>query len=148
MKRLLWGLLLLALVCAPAFAGLVGVGSGPTSTIPAYYTNEYNAGNCSGTGGSALAINFTLYSHQFFTITANCEITVTDPTTTALRVVSGSMCWTQGGAGGYTLTLPANFKWNNATAPSWGTTLNDDNCLYFQYRQADDVYVATGVADY
>ncbi len=113
-----------------------------------YFKLEDNDGNCSGTGGSALGLNFATEGRKFFTITANCEITVTDPTSTAGQVVAVAMCWTQSGAGGFTLTVPANFRWNNATAPVWGTTAGDDNCAFCYYRQTSDEYVCSGVADY
>ena len=126
----------------------LGPGTVNLAYVSDYFKLEDNEGNCSGTGGSALGLNFATEGRKFFTITANCEITVTDPTSTAGEVVTVAMCWTQSGAGGFTLTVPANFRWNNATAPVWGTTAGDDNCAFCYYRQTSDEYVCSGVGDY
>ncbi len=117
--------------------------------LAAYFLAEDNDGNCAGTGGSALNLDFTTNANKYFTITANCEITVTDPTSTAGQIAYVSACWTQGGAGGFTLAWPANFKWDGATEKTWGTTAGDDNCAVWKYRQTDDTYVFQGgTADY
>lgn len=126
----------------------IGDGTIGRFNISSYFKAEDDDGNCSGTGGSALNLDLTTNSHKFFTITANCEITVTDPTSTAGEVQSVSMCWEQGGAGGFTIAYPANIKWAGGTDPTWGTTAGDDNCMFCLYRQSDDEYVCSGVEDY
>ncbi len=126
----------------------IGDGTIGRFNIGGYFKSEDNDGNCSGTGGSALNLDFTTNSHKKFTITANCEITATAPTSTADEVQSVSMCWTQSGAGGFTLALPSNFEWAGDTAPTWATTTTRRNCAFCSYYQGLNHYVCSGVENF
>jgi hypothetical protein len=73
-----------------------------------------------GNSGAALTLNAANGNVQRITLTANCTLTLTSPT-------SGVMCALtllvfQDGTGSRTITWPASVKWGNAGAPTLTTT--------------------------
>jgi hypothetical protein len=89
---------------AQTFNGGIAVGSSEIVT-----TTEYNNGN----SGSTTTINFNNGNQQVLTLTANCTISFTAPTT---GVTSIRLLIIQGSGGPYTITWPT-MKWASGLKP-------------------------------
>ena len=86
---------------------------------------EVAAGNITG----AVALDWNDGNNQAGTLTGNVTLTLSNP-------IAG--CWyqlraTQGGAGSYTVTWPANVKWQSGVAPTLTTTVGRTDIIALFY---------------
>lgn len=91
------------------------------------HPNEYDAGN----SGTSKTISWTNGSAQKLTLTGNCTLTITDPSSTGsiyiLRLIQGS--------GPYTMTWPSTVKWpENASAPTLTSTSGRKDVFSFYWN--------------
>lgn len=70
-----------------------------SATVDNYFYDETDNGN----GGAAKTVSFASKANQKLTLTADCTLTFTAPTTARSTVLH----FVQGGSGGYTVTLPS-----------------------------------------
>lgn len=73
-----------------------------------------------GNSGAAIALDLVNGNVQKLTLTANCTITLTSPSTGAMR--SLTLLVFQDGTGSRTITWPGSVAWGNAGAPVLTTT--------------------------
>lgn len=98
---------------------------------------EHALGNITG----ATALNWNNSNNQAGTLTGSVTFTFSNP-------IAG--CWyqlrlTQGGAGSYTVTWPANVKWQNGAAPTLTTTVGYTDMIALYYNGTNYLAALVGV---
>jgi hypothetical protein len=90
-----------------------------------FAATEYDAGN----SGAALTLNFNNGVNQKTSLTANCNVTLSNPT--AGMTVKVKM--TQGGSGSNIVTWVTTVKWSNGTAPTLSTAIGAIDIVSLYY---------------
>lgn len=102
-------------------------------------TTEYDNGN----SGTTATINFNNGNQQKITLTGNCTISFTAPTT---GVTSIRLHIIQGAGGPYTITWPT-MKWAGGTKPPTAATAAIDLAA-IQYSTIDSAYLGVASLDF
>lgn len=103
-------------------SGGLCVDTSGSATVDNYFYTETD----NGSSGASKTIDFSLKANQKLTLTANCALTFTAPSSAR----STLMRFVQGGTGGYTVTLPSG---TSGSLPTLASGVGASSVVNFYY---------------
>lgn len=93
---------------------------------------------------AALSIDLSLASSYKIILTANCILTLTNPSTGGVT----TLIFKQDNSGNRLVTFPTNVKWQGGIAPLLSTNAGKLDLITIYYDDVEDIFLGAFITDY